>query len=243
MKIRIILFLITVIFGCQLYSQSTATTISFKEKVYDFGKILESKGKVSHTFTFLNKSKVPVNIESISSGCGCATYSYNKEPIRSGHKGKITITFDPLYHPGFFSKEITIFSNNHNKINRIWVKGYVVAFIHPIDEDYPYTLGNGLHTSLKVLAFGEMTNGMNKQIKLRYANNTDKPMTLKFVIEGSDKNIKFTDPGVLSPMKRGEMTISYTMGKTNQKEKMIKIYPVVNGKKLSQCIQTKITCI
>lgn len=242
MKVRIILFLIVSFFGCNLYSQSSSKVISFEEKAYDFGKILETKGRVSHTFTFWNRSKVSVAIERIASGCGCTTYSYTKEPIRAGHKGKIIVTFDPLYRPGFFSKEITVFSNNHNCINRVWVKGFVIPFNHPVEEDYPYSWGRGLHTNLKILAFGEIAKGMSKQIKLRYANNTNKPMILNFAVGSKNENIKFTNPGMLAPMKRGQMVISYTMKKDvcDGTEIVVDIYPIVNGTKLSQPIQAKI---
>lgn len=243
MKIRIILFLIATFCSCQLYSQSTSNVINFEEKVHNFGKILECKGRVSHTFTFLNKSKGPIAIESIASGCGCATYSYTKEPIKAGHKGKIIVTFNPQYRPGFFSKEITIFSNNHNCINRVWVKGFVIPFNHPVDEDYPYSWGHGLHTNLKVLFFGEVAKGMSKQIKLRYANNTNKPIILKFIADGNNKNIKFINPGMLAPMKHGEMVINYTMNKMNRRETVLKIYPVVNGNKLPQPLQARIVGI
>lgn len=243
MNIRITILLISLFTGIQLYSQTAPKGICFKERIFNFGKIKESKGQVSHTFTFWNRSKYSIVIEKIATGCGCTTFSYTKEPIKSGHKGEIEVSFDPKFRSGFFSKEITVFSNNNN-ISRVWIKGYVLSFIHPVGEDYPYSWGHGLYTSLKVVAFGEMTYGKQKQIKLRYANNTNKPMILNFVSEEGNKNLKFSNPGILPTMKRrGEMIISYTMSKREKGKKSIKIYPIINGNKLSEYIEVQITCI
>ena len=242
MKIRFTILLILLITCSHTYSRTRSKSICFEEQIFNFGKIYENKGRVSHTFTFLNNSNLPIIIEKIATGCGCTTYSYTKEPIKRGHKGKIIVSFDPEYRQGFFSKEITVFSSGNN-ISRVWIKGYVMPAIHPVEEDYPYSWGYGLYTSLKVLAFGEIANGKNKQIKLRYANDTKKPMALNFVLEGDNQNLKFSNPGLIPPMKRGEMIINYTMSKTKRGEKSIRIYPIVNGKRLSKYILAKATCI
>jgi hypothetical protein len=224
----------------QSVAQTISTAISFEEKSYDFGRILENKGKASHTFVFINKAKMPVAIDGITSGCGCTTADYTKSPVKPGSIGTVTVSFNPLYRPGFFSKEVVIYSNNRKNISRVWVKGTVIPFIHPVEEDYPYSFGKGLHLSLKVLAFGELKKGSTKQITLRYANDTNKPMTINFVVDGTNQNLKFTNPGKVVPKKRGEMIISYSQKKNIQSETVINIYPIVNGSRLPQAVQAKI---
>ncbi len=225
----------------QLYAQTAVSGLSFEERVFDFGEIMEEKGKVSHPFIFKNTGQEPVVIGKIMSGCGCISYSCSNEPVPPGQKGRITITYNPFYRPGFFSKEITVYSNPHHRVNRIWVKGTVIPYDHPVEEDYPYDFGQGLHFNLKVLAFGKVEPGQSKQVRLRYANDTDRPLTLNFSVEGSDKNIHFTNPGVLSPKERGEMIINYTCSKKISGEILVRIYPVINGKKLVQPLQAKVT--
>lgn len=242
MKIRFILLLVLLINCTHLYSQTTAKSISFEERVFNFGRIYENKGRVSHTFTFLNKGNTPVVIEKITTGCGCTTYSYTKSPIKSGQKGNIIVSFDPEHRQGFFSKEITVFSN-HNSISRVWIKGYVMPAIRTVEGDYPYSWGYGLYTNLKVLAFGEVGKGKNEQIRLRYANDTSKPMVLTFTTEGDNRNLKFNNPGILPPKKRGEMIISYTKGNSVKQEILIKLYPVINNKKISKYIEVRIRAI
>lgn len=239
-KSSIILIILLASLQSWLYGQETTSPLSFDERVFDFGKILEKNGKVSHTFFFKNTGKTPVIINDITSGCGCTNHEYSKKPIPPREIGKITISYNPAYRPGFFSKEIVIFSNNRKTINRVWVKGSVIPSEHPVEDDYPYAFGNGLHTNLKVLSFGRIAVGKSKEIELKYANDTDKPMTLKFIVEGENTDIGFTNPNKLTAKERGKMIVSYTMKKNSNKETIINIYPVVNGKKLSQPLQVKV---
>ena len=241
MKSFTFLLFIVVAFCTQLCSQTLSKSILFEEKAYDFGEILESKGKVSHTFVFWNHGTTPVVIDNIATGCGCTSFNYTKDPVMPGKMGKIIITYNPLYRPGYFSKEIIMFSNNNANMNRFWIKGTVIPFIHPVEEDYPYDFGAGLHLNLKVLSFGNITNNGTKQINLRYANDTNKSMTLDFIVENNDKNIKFSNPGKLDPLERGQMVVSYTMTNYIKGENVVNIYPVVNGNKSSQPLQAKIT--
>ncbi|MEN6456504.1 MAG: DUF1573 domain-containing protein [Prolixibacteraceae bacterium] len=222
-----------------LSGQKTAEPLSFKEKVCDFGQILEKNGKVSHTFVFENTSPVPVLIDETGSGCGCTTHDYPKEPVLPGRTGKITITYNPAYRPGFFSKEIVVYSNSRKNLNRLWVKGTVIPTDHPVEEDYPYHFGNRLYFNLKVLSFGRIEPRQSKQLKLRYANASDQSMTLGFITE--NKNIVFTNPGKLSPGERGETEFVYRCPKaTADREIIINIYPVINDKRSQQPLQARI---
>lgn len=239
-KSNIILLTLLVVLSNILYAQKGDSSLAFEEKIFDFGKIQEKDGLVSHTFVFKNTGNTPVIINSITSGCGCTSHDYIKSPVKPGEKGEITITYNPAYRPGFFSKEIIIQSNNKKNINRIWIKGVVIASEHPVEDDYPYTWTNGLHTNLKVLAFGSIGIGQRKDIDLKFANNTNQPMTLKFVVEGKHPDLTLTDPGTLQAKERGQITVSYTMRESSQKEIIINIYPVVNGERLPSPIQIKV---
>ncbi|MDD4193044.1 MAG: DUF1573 domain-containing protein [Mangrovibacterium sp.] len=229
------------ILSCPLDAQIRRGSILFEEKVHDFGEIMEKDGKVSHTFIFKNTGGGPVVIEKIRSGCSCISAGYSDEPVLPGQKGQITITYNPRYRPGFFSKEITVYTGPPHQVNRIWVKGTVTPYAHPVEEDYPYDFGHGLHLNLKVLAFGKASPGERKEIRLRYANDADQPMILDFMIGGNGKDIGFTAPGELSPKERGEMIVSYTCPNNVKGEVLIMIYPVVNGKKLLQPLHAKVT--
>ena len=233
-------FLLLFAFVNPLRSQTLSSDIVFEERVYNFGTILEKNGKVTHTFVFKNNGKTPVVISDIHSGCGCIGQSVAKDPVKPGAKGKVTITFDPGYKAGFFSKEIIVFSSNGQQFNRIWVEGTITPAEHPVEDDYPYNFGNGLHLRLKVMAFGYLKPGETRQMELHYANNTDKEMTLGFLVAGGKTGLTFTSPGRIAAKARGVMTVSYTMPQTATDNVSFVLSPYVNNKKLAETVEVKI---
>jgi len=223
-----------------LNSQVPSTVIKFEERVYNFGTILEKNGKVSHTFVFQNNGKEPVVINDIYSTCGCIGKAHSKEPVKPGTKGKITVTFDPYYKSGFFSKEIVVYSNNTQNYNRIWVEGNITPTEHPIEDDYPYNFGSGLYLRLKVMAFGYAKPGETKQMELHYANATNKEMTLNFVVKDNKQGLKFSSPGKIGPKAKGVVNFSYTMQVAGHNDVVFIVYPYVNNKKLADNLEVKI---
>ena len=86
--------------------------VRYSETAWDFGKINELDGPVSHEFTFTNTSKTPFIIDFIAVSCGCTTPEYSKEPVLPGRTGKIKVTYDPAGRPGTFNRRIIDTSNN-----------------------------------------------------------------------------------------------------------------------------------
>lgn len=240
MKRYVIVILAIFIFIIPLHSQTLSSAITFEERVHNFGTILEKNGKVSHTFVFQNNGKTPVAINDIYSGCGCIGKALSKAPVKPGDKGEITITFNPDYKSGFFSKEVVVYSNNGQNYNRIWVEGVIEPTEHPIEDDYPYNFGNGLYLRLKVMAFGYLKPGETRQMELHYANATNKEATLQFVIDGNKEELKFTNPGKIGPKAKGVMRFSYTMPRLSSDDVVLRLYPYVNNKKLKETLEIKI---
>jgi len=222
------------------YAQTLSATISFEERVHEFGTILEKNGKVSHSFVFHNNGKTPVTINDIRSDCGCIGKVISNPTVKPGGKGVITITYNPQYKSGFFSKEIMIYSNEGKEFNHVWVEGTVTPMEHPVQEDYPYNFGNGLYLRLKVMAFGYAKPGETKQVELHYANNTNKPMTLSFMADGGKNDLKYNNPGKLTPREQGVMVFSYTMPLSYTDDVVIHLHPVVNGIKIKETLDAKI---
>ncbi|HUC79365.1 MAG TPA: DUF1573 domain-containing protein [Flavisolibacter sp.] len=221
-------------------AQAPSETIRFDERVFNFGTIQEKKGKVSHTFVFRNTGKTPVVINDIYSACGCIGKAHSNEAVKPGGTGKVTVTFDPGYREGFFSKEIVVYSNNGKSYNRIWVEGSIVPAERPIEDDYPYSFGSGLYLRLKVMAFGYVKPGETKQMQLHYANATDKEMTLAFEVQGGKHGLQFTNPGKLKPKQKGIVTFTYTMPATSRSDAILVVLPIVNNKKLNEKLEIKV---
>lgn len=236
---RTILFLLCVSVHGMLCAQSFSEDLQFDERAFDFGEIEEKDGMVSHEFTFKNVGKETVFVNGATSGCGCVQTEFTKEPVRPGGVGKVTVTYNPAYRPGFFSKEIVVLSNNNAYYTRIWVKGTVKPCDHPVSENYPYEYGNGLWMNFEVMAFGTIGQGNEKTMKLKYANDTDEDMYVMFVVVGGNTDIKFTSPRLVKAHEEGVMPVTYQYSGGFSPE--TNVYPVINGKVSAKPL--KVTCI
>lgn len=123
-KIIAILSLILILPALSLDAAKKAD-IKFAEQSYNFGSVPEHGGKVSHTFEFTNTGDANLVIIDARADCGCTVPEYPTAPIAPGKKGKIKVTFNPLYRPGAFNKVITIKSNARQKKTRIKITGTV----------------------------------------------------------------------------------------------------------------------
>src|SRR5665647_35947 len=95
-----------------MVAMSQKPVISFQEKTYDFGKINEKDGSVTHVFDFINKGDAPLVINKVQASCGCTTPTWTKEPVEPTKKGAITVTYNTANRPGAFTKTITVNSND-----------------------------------------------------------------------------------------------------------------------------------
>jgi hypothetical protein len=240
MKKTLVVFVAMFVCLNGLYAQTPSATVQFEERVHNFGTIMEKNGKVSHTFVFKNNGKTPVVINEVYSTCGCIGKTHSQGPVKPGTKGKVTITFDPSYKAGFFSKEIVVYSNNNHDYSRIWVEGNITPTEHPIEDDYPYNFGSGLYLRLKVMAFGYVKPGETKQMELHYANATNREMILNFVGKDNMQGLKFVNPGKIDPKAKGVINFSYTRPVGSKNDVVFFVYPYVNNKKLSDNLEIKI---
>lgn len=178
------------------------TTFVPDSKVHDFGVIKEKDGKVSHQFVLRNTGKSPVVISDVTAWCGCTTVGYTKRPVRPGESAKVTVTYNPLSRPGKFSKEVVVITGGGTTYTRLWVKGNVMAYQHPVREDYPYEYGEGLFMNLKVLSFPPLQKGEQYVFNLMIANDTDRTMNLKFVRRPDNRVLKMPATLQLKPRER-----------------------------------------
>ncbi|WP_225684115.1 DUF1573 domain-containing protein [Bacteroides thetaiotaomicron] len=220
------------------YAQTLSDELVFEERVFDFGEIKEENGLVSHEFEFKNVSQKVISINGVTSGCGCVQFEFPKEPLRPNATGKVKVTYNPAYRPGFFSKEVVVLSNNNANYNRIWVKGTVIPCKHPVSENYPYEYGSGLWMNFEVMAFGTIGKGGTKTMKLKYVNDTDNDIQLMFVVIGGNTDLKFTSPRQVKAREEGVMPVEYQYSGSFPTD--TRVYPVINGRALMKPL--KITC-
>lgn len=200
------------------------------KKVYNFGKINEKEGKVSHLFRFTNNSNMPIAITMVDASCGCTTTEYTREVIRPGKSGMVKVTFNPAFRPGHFSKEVRVLLNNGRFYVRCWVEGNVVGYLHPVTEDFPYAFGRGLYMSLALLPFSSPGVGQTASLRLGIANDTDKPMAVTFTRHPNNHVLKMPNLIKLTAKERRYVDVSYTFYREYAYNRFIWLHVSVNGK-------------
>jgi len=107
-------------------NQILKPVITFSEAIYDFGSIIETDGKVSHTFEVTNTGKAVLLITNVQGSCGCAVSEWSKTPIAPREKGYVKVTYNPENRPGVFNKTITVKNNSTENTVVLIIKGNVV---------------------------------------------------------------------------------------------------------------------
>lgn len=223
-----------------LLAQEPSESLVFEERVFNFGTINEKDGKVTHTFYFRNTGSQPVEMGEVNTGCGCLVNSVSKGPVKPGERTAITITFDPSYKSGFFSKEILVFSENNQRYNRVWVEGRINPTEHPVEEDYPYNFGSGLHLRFKVMAFGYLKPGASKKMDLQFANDNKSDIQVRFIARNTIPGLHFTSPGKIAARQKGIVSFAYNMPYFQQDDVTILLDIYVNDKKLAEPLELRI---
>lgn len=215
------------------YGQSVNGSVSFDDKIHDFGPVEETGGKVTHRFTFTNVGRDTVTMLRARAGCSCVHAEVSKRPVYPGQKGYVDVTFDPDYRPGHFSKEIAVFSAG-NKYNRIWVKGDVIPGKHPVTEACPYDFGEGLYMNYKVLNFGALEPWGTVSMPVRIGNDTDTPINVAFKVENPSAELTVIVPAPCEIGARDQIEVRFALRGFARFDgkRTARIIPVVDGKKL-----------
>lgn len=237
-----LLMLLAILFlsGTGAGAQSPSESLVFEERVFNFGTIDEANGKVTHRFRFRNKGKAAVKITTINTGCGCLVQQSPQKAISPGASGEITITLDPAYKDGFFSKEIVVLSEEGARYNRIWMEGTIRAGKRPVEDEYPYSFGAGLHLRFKVLAFGYVTGGATKTMVLPVANESGKTMHLKFESTSATPGLSWQQSAPIGADGRTEVTFTVRMPEFSNQDLNYTLFPVVNGKRLKEPVIVRV---
>ena len=93
--------------------------------VYDFGKIREASGAVSHRFVFRNVGKKPFVVLGGVGRCGCTTATYTQGEIAPGDTASVVVRFDPAKRTGAFKQRVTVLLSGPSRHNTLFVKGEI----------------------------------------------------------------------------------------------------------------------
>jgi hypothetical protein len=196
-----------------LNAQQSGPNISFKETEHSFGKIEENKGSVTHKFTFTNTGSQPLIINRVQASCGCTTPSYSKKPVLPGEEGYIEVKFNPKNRPGPFQKSISVYSNSPGNMDRLIIKGSVIAGEKPISEIYRVKMGE-LRLKSRTISVASVDPSEKKSQKMEIYNDSDQPLTVDFVKVPNHISIK-TDPGTIPPRQKAQLETTFDASQIN----------------------------
>ncbi|MCD7970961.1 MAG: DUF1573 domain-containing protein [Alistipes sp.] len=209
--------------------QNRSSTLDFKQEIWDFGKIEEADGPVSHTFEFTNTGDNAIVIERVSVSCGCTTPEYSREPVLPGKKGSIKVTYDPAIRPGYFSKDIYVISNNGRNNDRLIVRGEVKGKPRTVEQDYPYLFADRLRLDNLSANFRYVTQASTAIQTIGYANVSSKPVKLEFAVSPDDGIVTAEAVDNICAGCKGEIKIRVRTPQGKFGKMNYKLYPVVNG--------------
>ena len=121
-----LLFFLSALFISTSVAQQ-ADPLLFKEKIFDFGEIIESSGNADHEFRFTNNTGRPIKIISVQASCGCTTPGWTQEVIANGKEGFVKASYNPKGRPGYFNKTLTVTTDFDGTSVVLQVKGQVVG--------------------------------------------------------------------------------------------------------------------
>ena len=137
-------------------------TLRFGQGHCDFGTIHEKDGKAVRDFAFRNDGPDTLTVCDITTGCRCIIGEPDFRKVAPGETGTVRLIFDPAYRSGPFEYAVSVWYMNRQERQVVMVKGDVVPMVHPIEEDHPYNMGEGLFTSHKVLPLGTIRPGSRR---------------------------------------------------------------------------------
>ena len=222
--------LLLICMALSFVAMSQKAVISFDEKSYDFGKVKEEDGKITHVFDFANKGNAPMVINRAQASCGCTTPAWTKEPIEPGKKGSITVTYNTTGRPGPFTKTITVYSNASEEQFVLTIHGEVIPKQSTESNPYPVNMG-GLGLKTKVIQMNNVDKGKIQQRSVDMQNQTKNVLTP--VIDNLPPYITAViTPQSLKPNDEGKISFTFDSKKCSQWGPVTDdIYIVVNGVK------------
>lgn len=183
-------------------------TIAFSEKSFDFGKVKEVDGPITHEFTFTNNGNEPIRILNVKASCGCTTPAWTRDSIPPGNTGYIQAQYNPRNRPGVFNKSLTI-TTSIGETLRLYIRGEVEPKVLTIEEKLRTEMG-GIRMKYPSVNLGKVY--INKPAavqKYEIYNQTDGDITFSNDYVAPD-HIKITfEPKTLASKSTGNLVVTY----------------------------------
>ncbi|MFI3293632.1 MAG: DUF1573 domain-containing protein [Rikenellaceae bacterium] len=218
-----------------------ARGLKFLEPSWNFGTIAEDGGEVAHTFEFVNSSSLPVVITSVKTSCGCTTTQYSRRPIGVGEKSTFEVVYDPMYRPGAFARNISIFTSASTEAVVVTITGDVTPRKLSVSEQYPYLLGGGVRITSLYSFMQNVSPNSPRQSQIELFNDSNVEQTIKFSVVESSGFLNIDAPKSISAGESAKVNLSYEISSNASKfgelNDLVDIY--IGGKKSNMTLRTR----
>ena len=206
----------------------------------DLGKIKEIDGPV--TVRLLVKNNLPDTLYPVHlyTPCACTKAQFDRKPVAPGEDEVLVVTYNPAYRPGPMMEEFVVYyQNSPVKTRSVVIKGNVIGYNHPIEEDRPYAYGEGLFMNYKVLSFGTLKHGDTRDVFFRHGNGGSKKADIRFDIpEEWQPYIRMRQPGMMKADERDSIHVKFTLPEGVDSVDFY-IQPRVNGKATEEKLRVR----
>ena len=209
----------------------------------DLGKIMEKDGPLTVRLVLRNEFDTDLHPHQLYTPCGCTKARFERGSVAPGEDQVLEVTYNPAYRPGPMREKIQVqYTDSPIPLKDIYIKGTVIGFNHPIEEDRPYAYGEGLYMSHKILHYGMKKAGEKGDIFFRYGNgDTKKSHRLLFdVPEQYRPFVRLRQPGKVGPDYRDTLHLTFTMPPGQDTVRFF-IQPTVDGRPTQERLQ--VMCI
>lgn len=202
-------FLQTLLILCLLPWQVSAQSF-FDRANWDFGRIQETEGVVSHVFCFINRSDKPLRITGTLPSCNCILAQIPDGTVEPGQKTDIVVFFSPSGAAGPTHRTIEILGPKGISLGTLSTDADVIPADRSIEERYPVVLSPCLYANMDTVPFGYMAPGQKTSKVIYLANSSDGWMYLETALSGSGK-LQVQCPEAIAPGKEVAVMLTYTM--------------------------------
>ncbi|GAA4827182.1 DUF1573 domain-containing protein [Algivirga pacifica] len=187
---------------------SQTPAISFEQDSVYLGDIPLSDSSITHTFRFTSMTYAPVSIRSVSTDCACTVASFNKEKLKKGESGEITVEFSP-YKAGAFNKKFKVRIEELNQTKELTIAGYITPQHISIETKYPYKKGP-LRLQNKIVSLGTIySQGIIKK-QLYLYNDSDKDILFnKAPLSPNHIGVTFEGKPMIKAKSEGSVQLFY----------------------------------
>ena len=197
----------------------------------DLGRIKEIDGPVTVRLLAKNTCADTLYPVQLHTPCGCTQAKFERKPVPPGADEVLEVTYNPAYRPGPMREEVQVrYQNSPVKVRTFAIKGEVIGYNHPIEEDRPYAYGEGLYMSHLIMNYGRLQPGQTGDFFFRHGNGNTRKADIVFDIPPEwQPYVRMRQPGKMKADERDTIHVKFTMPEGLDSVDFA-LQPRVNGK-------------